>query len=78
MAGGGKGEGGKKPFQGGRGLGAIQNYLKGMDYPASKEDIIHLARDNGAPNEVMKLIERFEDRDYDSPVEVSRQVTKFE
>jgi Protein of unknown function (DUF2795) len=31
-------------------------YLEGVDYPASKEDLISAAETNGAPNELVEMI----------------------
>ena len=33
-----------------------QGYLKGVDYPASKETLISTAQDNGAPDELTEMI----------------------
>ena len=35
-----------------------QQYLEGVDYPASKEEIISAAEDNGAPESVIEAIGR--------------------
>lgn len=34
-----------------------QKYLEGVEYPASKEAVLSAARDNGAPGELVELIE---------------------
>ena len=33
-----------------------QNYLEGVDYPATKETLISTAQENGAPDEMIELI----------------------
>ncbi len=33
-----------------------QQYLQGVEYPASKEDVVNAAENNGAPDEIMELI----------------------
>jgi hypothetical protein len=49
----------------------VQKALKGADYPASRDDLIELAKDNEAPDEVVdELEESLEDDEYDSPAEV--------
>jgi hypothetical protein len=49
----------------------VQKALKGADYPASREDLIELAAENGAPDEVVDELENSLARDeYDSPAEV--------
>jgi hypothetical protein len=49
----------------------VQKALKGAEYPASREDLIELARDNEAPDEVVDGLEAsLEEDEYDSPAEV--------
>jgi hypothetical protein len=52
----------------------IQRYLKGLQYPASKEDIIQRARDAGAPNEVVEFMQKLPDQEYKSPIDISKVV----
>ncbi len=33
-----------------------QQYLQGVEYPASKEDVVSAAENNGAPDDLMELI----------------------
>ncbi len=33
-----------------------QQSLQGVEYPASKEDVVNAAENNGAPDEIMELI----------------------
>jgi hypothetical protein len=53
--GGGRSEGGRKSSEGGRGSAtkaspaAIERYLKDIEFPADKQELISQARDNGAP-----------------------------
>ena len=46
--------------QGGVGVGfdpdESQRYLEGVDYPASKETLLSVAQENGAPDELVELI----------------------
>jgi Protein of unknown function (DUF2795) len=35
----------------------VQQYLKGASYPTSAEDLASLARDNGAPDEIIQKLE---------------------
>ncbi|MEN6617711.1 MAG: DUF2795 domain-containing protein [Syntrophorhabdus sp.] len=71
-------EGGKKAAQGGRGdpnmasPAAVENYLKGIDFPANKKKLLQQARDNDAPSDVMKTIERLPDQQYNSPIDISK------
>ncbi len=51
----------------------LQTYLKGMDYPAGKQDLIRHAETNNAPPAVVNSLRRFEDRQYRSATEVSQE-----
>ncbi|HPW68600.1 MAG: DUF2795 domain-containing protein [Desulfomonilia bacterium] len=53
----------------------VQQFLHGIDYPARKDDLIKKARDNGASDDVMKLLRDFPDQDFSSPVDVSKAVS---
>ena len=54
----------------------LQVYLKGMDYPAGRQDLITRARKNDAPQDVIAAIEQFEERDYRSAADVSTEFGK--
>ncbi len=60
-----RGIGGLSPAQ-------VQTYLKGVDYPARKEDLLNTARANGAPHEVMGLLQRPTGEQYGGPGDVMR------
>lgn len=55
---------------GGRSPANLQKYLKGADYPASKDDLMDLANDNGAPDEIMDILDQMPDVDFESPADV--------
>jgi hypothetical protein len=52
----------------------IQKALGGMDYPATKEDIIKHAEQNGGDAEVIDALKGIEDREYEGPSGVSSAV----
>ncbi len=54
----------------------LQKHLKGMDYPASKDDLVEHARGQDAPEEVLNLLEGLPDRNYTSPAEVTQAVSQ--
>lgn len=35
----------------------LQQYLKGVSYPTSKDDLVSKARENGAPENVVNMIQ---------------------
>lgn len=43
----------------------IQVYLKGIDYPANKDEIIETARNNNCPDNVMAYFRQLPDRTYE-------------
>jgi hypothetical protein len=52
----------------------VQKSLSGIDYPASKQNLIEHARGQGASEGVLQALERIPDREYDGPNAVSREV----
>ena len=52
----------------------IQKALSGMDYPASKDQIVRHAEQNGADGEVLDALKKIEDREYEGPSGVSSAV----
>jgi Protein of unknown function (DUF2795) len=54
----------------------VQKYLSGVDYPASKQDLIEHAKNKGAPKEVLGDLEDIPDEEYDGPNRVSKAVSK--
>ncbi|MGI6208343.1 MAG: DUF2795 domain-containing protein [Anaerolineae bacterium] len=69
--------GGQRSGQGG-GINPvmIQSYLEGVDYPTSKDTLVRTARDQGAPDNIISFLEELPDREYESPVDVSRHAGK--
>jgi hypothetical protein len=49
----------------------IQKYLKGVDYPASKEALIRNARKMGADDSICASLEQLPDEDFQTPADVS-------
>lgn len=56
----------------------MQKYLKGMDYPAGKKELLEHAKKSGADENVCATLERLPDEQYDTPAEVSKAVGKIE
>ena len=54
----------------------IQKALGGMDYPASKDDIVKHAESQGGDKEVIEALKGIDDREYDGPSGVSAAVFK--
>jgi hypothetical protein len=54
----------------------IQKALGGIDYPATKQDIVKHAQDHGGGNYVIEALQGIDDREYDGPSGVSESVFK--
>jgi hypothetical protein len=54
----------------------VQKYLSGMDYPATKEQIIEHAQSQGAPKEVIEALQKIPEQEYDGPNRVSQAVSR--
>lgn len=50
----------------------LEKYLKGVDYPCSKDDLLKKARANGAPDEVIDMINSLTETSFNSPIDVSK------
>jgi hypothetical protein len=54
----------------------VQKFLSGVDYPASKQDLVEHARRQGGEPDVIEALEALPDREYDGPNAVSSAVAK--
>jgi hypothetical protein len=48
----------------------LQKHLKGVDYPASKDDLVSAAESNGAPEEVVNALRSAGQDSFDGPTAV--------
>lgn len=53
----------------------VQKHLKGISYPASKDDIVRTARQEGADDSVLSALRALPDREYDGPNAVSQEIS---
>ncbi|MBF2051227.1 MAG: DUF2795 domain-containing protein [Leptolyngbya sp. IPPAS B-1204] len=56
----------------------LQKYLKGMNYPASKDDLIDHAEEQGADDDILDLLEQLPDEEYETPTDVNKAVGELE
>jgi uncharacterized protein DUF2795 len=56
----------------------MQKYLKGVDYPASKGDLLKHAEKQGADEVARSLLEKLPDEQYETPADVSKAAGKIE
>lgn len=52
----------------------VEKYLKGVDFPASRQSLVDHAKDNDAPDEVTRVINQFPDQDYKSAADVAKAI----
>ena len=52
----------------------LEKYLKGVDYPASKNDLIKRAEQNGADQRVLDTLKQLPDRTFDGPSGISKAI----
>jgi hypothetical protein len=58
-------------------LGELQEYLAGLDYPVSKEDLLRWAQENGASTQIMQLLRSLPADYFTSPSEISTAVAEM-
>jgi len=52
----------------------LQKALKGADYPASRDDLVSLARSNGADDALVEKISHAGQKDFGGPDDVQKTV----
>ena len=52
----------------------LQKDLKGIDYPASKDDLIAAAQKNNADKDVMDAIRQLKDSTFEKPTDVTSAI----
>jgi hypothetical protein len=52
----------------------VESYLEGLNYPASRQDVLDTAKSNGASEDVVQTLRQFSDHMYNSPVDVSQEL----
>ena len=52
----------------------VQKALGGIDYPASKEELVKHAEEKGADEEVLSALKDLPDRKYETPADVNKEL----
>ncbi len=65
---------------GGRGPANIMGHIKGIDFPARKNDLVEHARETEGPDtdEVVNALEKLPNRKYNSPADVMHEISEVE
>jgi len=53
----------------------LQKHLKGASYPAAKQDLIDLAEQNDAPQEVIEALQAADGEQFDGPDDVQEALS---
>ncbi|MBA2517290.1 MAG: DUF2795 domain-containing protein [Solirubrobacterales bacterium] len=54
----------------------VQKHLKGVSYPASRDDLVSTAQSNGAPSEVVDQLQNMDKESFDGPSAVVEAIAK--
>ena len=50
----------------------LQKHLKGVDYPASRDDLVQAAQSNGAPDDMVEALRNANQDSFDGPSAVQK------
>ncbi len=56
----------------------IQAHLAGVNYPATKQELIDKAKEENASDDVISVLQQLPERRFNSPTEVSRAVSALQ
>lgn len=56
----------------------VQKFLKGLDYPASKQDVLQKAEQEGADDDVRSTLEQLPDEEFQTPADVSKAIGQID
>ena len=59
------------------GASQLTMYLKNVDYPANKQKILDAAKANGAPENVIQMLNRLPDKQYMRSNEIEQEFSKM-
>lgn len=70
------GQASAQPGHGAVSAAEVEKFIGGIEFPCDKQKLLAHAKDQGAPREVLELMDQFPDQQYGSPVDVARGVGK--
>jgi hypothetical protein len=53
----------------------LQKSLKGVDYPAKKDDIVKSAENNGAEDEILEALRNISEDSFEKPTDVTKALS---
>lgn len=57
---------------------AVETYIEGIEFPTDKSALVELAAENGAPDDVMEILNKFSDQEYGSVMDIAREVARID
>ena len=55
----------------------VEKSIKGIKFPASKQDLLQQAESNNATEDVLNILENVPDKQFNSPVDISIAIGKM-
>jgi hypothetical protein len=55
----------------------VEKSIKGIKFPASKQDLIQQAEGNNANDDVLNILDNVPDKQFNSPVDISKAIGKM-
>jgi len=56
----------------------VEKALKGIDYPARRQDMLKVAESNNAEEVVRRVIESLPDKTYNTPIDVTKAIGEMD
>ncbi|HEY7418055.1 MAG TPA: DUF2795 domain-containing protein, partial [Ktedonobacteraceae bacterium] len=56
----------------------VEKYLKGLDYPVSKAELVKYAQQHGADESIMAALQKLPNKTFDSPTMVSKAISEVD
>jgi hypothetical protein len=56
----------------------VEKALKGIDYPARRQDMLKVAESNNAEEVVRQVIQSLPDRTYNTPIDVTKAIGEMD
>lgn len=54
------------------------HYIKGVHFPALKQDLLTVGKKNSAPKNIMNMLNQFREKKYQSEIDIAREVKRLE
>ena len=56
----------------------VEKYMAGIHFPAEKMNLVGIATESGAPEDVMNMLNKLPDKTYKSPIDITKEMGKIE